>query len=456
MCVIAKDQQKLTKGGYNIVLIFKNFRVINIYFKVMDMKSHKNAYKKANKMKGNIEGSEKFPLLFFILGFLLFSFITFYTAFAFPNYTSCKKTVTVWFFYSEYCPHCHKVLESGILKKLPCYVNLKMFEVANNKTNREFFFNLSKRYKFPAVVPTAFIFRGNPSNYVLIQGDEPIIKNIIPEVSLLNEINAMNSSKNILKNNNAGYEKAKMPKSKLKYLALVVITALADSITPCIMSVLILLLASLSLMNENEKERISKKKMNDISNKLMRFGMAYVVAVYISYFILGLLMLFGALFALNTLTTNFESVTLYIKSFVSAIVIFAGLINIKDFFYYGKGIYFGLPKKYKSKMEYLAKKATFPAILTMAAILTIVEFPCAGIMYFALIMYMVMSKVPTTLIIGYLILYNLIFVTPLIIMVFAAKKGVEKIDAFRMKYRKVFRLILGIVLVVLGVLLFKL
>jgi len=410
-------------------------------------------HKKRNKTKMKAKGFSNTSLLFLIAGFLLFTYISFSNGFAFSASVSCKKTVTVWFFYSEYCPHCHKVLESGVLNKLPCYVNLKIFEVSNNKTSRALFFNLSKRYKFPAVVPTAFIFRGNQNNYVLIQGDEPIIKDLIPEVSLLNEINGINNSKKVI-GKEGNYEKVKGPKSKLKYLALVIVTALADSVTPCIMSVLILLLASLSLMNEDEK--MSKEEMKEVSKKLTRFGMAYVVSVYISYFVLGLLMLFGALFALNALTTHFESITLYMKSVVSAVVIFAGLINIKDFFYYGKGIYFGLPKKYKAKMEYLAKKATFPAILTMAAILTIVEFPCAGIMYFALIMYMVMAGISPAIIIGYLVLYNLIFVMPLILMVFMAKKGVEKIDAFRMKYRRVFRLILGIVLVALGILLFRL
>ncbi len=221
----------------------------------------------------------------------------------------------------------------------------------------------------------------------------------------------------------------------LEDLALTIGTAASDSVNPCIMSVMILLLSQLSMLKAEERAK--------------RVGISYVIAVYISYLILGILLAWGVKLMLLSISTIFE---LYIKLLIVALIAIAGLINLKDFFFYGKGFSFSIPEKYKGSIRSLAARGTVPAIVVLALLVTIIEFPCSGAMYFGLITYFTSKGTEFLLLFLYLLLYNFVFVLPLIIILVAYLMGVksERIDAIRLKYRKYFRLVMGIVLLALA------
>ena len=96
----------------------------------------------------------------------------------------------------------------------------------------------------------------------------------------------------------------------------VVFTALIDSINPCAIGVLILLISTLIVVGKSKQ-------------KLLLFGLTYIGSVYIVYFLAGLgLVLF------------FHSVPLivaqYISISVALVVVAGGLLEIKDYFWYGR------------------------------------------------------------------------------------------------------------------------
>src|SRR3989338_3988518 len=98
-------------------------------------------------------------------------------------------------------------------------------------------------------------------------------------------------------------------------LGLVIGAAAADSINPCVFGVLIFLIAFMT-------------KLFKSPHKMLLGGLFYTAVVYATYLLLG----FGILkLALNTgLATTFYWAA-------ALIAIMAGLLEIKDYFWYGRG-----------------------------------------------------------------------------------------------------------------------
>ncbi|MCW1301336.1 MAG: hypothetical protein QW507_02170 [Candidatus Nanoarchaeia archaeon] len=220
---------------------------------------------------------------------------------------------------------------------------------------------------------------------------------------------------------------------------LVIAAAAADSINPCIMSVLILLISQLSVMKA--------------SRRIRKVGIAYISMIFLSYLTLGLLLTLG----IKVVFTGSQLIATYLKLIVAALILAIGLINLKDFFLYGKFISLGIPKRFQKKISFLAAKGGIIATLLLALLVTLIEFPCSGAMYAGLILHLVSEGVETLFIFPLLLLYNLIFVLPLILIVVLYWKGVgsERLEEFRRKYRRIFRLVLGLVLIALALILLK-
>src|SRR3989344_1725188 len=98
-------------------------------------------------------------------------------------------------------------------------------------------------------------------------------------------------------------------------LGVLIIAAAADSINPCVFGVLIFLVAYMT-------------KVFKSSKRMLIGGFVYIASVYISYFLLGL----GILAFVQSVDV---AITFYwVAAFVA---ILAGLFEIKDYFWYGKG-----------------------------------------------------------------------------------------------------------------------
>ena len=98
---------------------------------------------------------------------------------------------------------------------------------------------------------------------------------------------------------------------ELPQLTTILFTAAIDSINPCAIGVLILLLSTLLVAKKN--------------NKLMKVGLMYIGAVFLTYFSFGL--------GLTAFMANIPLwVAEYISIFVGILVVIGGLIEIKDYF----------------------------------------------------------------------------------------------------------------------------
>jgi len=133
----------------------------------------------------------------------------------------------------------------------------------------------------------------------------------------------------------------------------------------------------------------------------------------------------------------------------------AGLVMIKDFFAYGKWFSLEIPKSTKPAVEKLIKKGTIPSAILLAGLSSLVELPCtAGI-----------PLVYTTLLaqrqvnhFAYLFWYNLFFVIPLLLIIAGvafAWAQADKLEKWRLNFRKYMRLAAGAILVFLAIALLK-
>ena len=175
-------------------------------------------------------------------------------------------------------------------------------------------------------------------------------------------------------------------------------------------------------------------------NRALKFGLAFTASIYISYFLMGL-GLFSALQASGL------SHTFYIIVTVLAIIV--GLLNVKDYFWYGKGFLMEIPLSWRPTMKKILNSATTPCGAFIAGLLvSLFELPCTGGPYIV-ILGLLAKGVTRSAGIFYLLLYNLVFVSPLIILSLIIYKGLSttsRLEAIRQKRIKLLHLIAGLIM----------
>lgn len=221
-------------------------------------------------------------------------------------------------------------------------------------------------------------------------------------------------------------------------LGIIIGAAVVDSINPCVFGVLIFLIAFMF-------------KLFKSPHKMLLGGLLYTSVVYATYLLLG----FGILkLALNTGIAS----TFYWMAALIAII--AGLLEIKDYFWYGRGFSLQiLPggaqriKYYTSKIEGMEKRHPAVLVLTTAllgVLVVLVELPCTGAPYLAILG--LLSHGEFRAAVPLLLLYNFVFVLPLFIIIGIAYFGTssERLESWRKEHRGLMRLGIGFFLLALG------
>ena len=215
-------------------------------------------------------------------------------------------------------------------------------------------------------------------------------------------------------------------------LFFVIGAALVDSINPCAFGVLIFLLAYLS--------HTAKK-----GTKMLVYGLLYIAAVFVTYLVAGLILL-----PIIRKLGSFSVVSYYVLAGVIAV---AGLLEIKDFFWYGKGFSLAIfPGESERIKNYVSKVTDSPwAPLFLGFFVALVELPCTGFAYLAVLGLISLSGISINNII-LLIIYNIIFVLPLIIILWFVYRGLstKKFEQWRQKNKKWMRLAIGLTLLILA------
>lgn len=216
-------------------------------------------------------------------------------------------------------------------------------------------------------------------------------------------------------------------------LPLVSVAALIDSINPCAFGILLLTIAFLLSL---QKTRAS----------ILKIGGVYILGLLTVYFLIGL----GILQTLHLFNTPH-----FMAKVGAAFLIALGGINIINEFFPSFPIKHKIPQATHNKMASLMDRASFPAVFLLGALVGLCEFPCTGGPYLMVLGLLHDQRTYLTGV-GYLLLYNLIFILPLVIILLIASDStlIEKINQWKKSETKHMKLWGGVAMVALGFLIF--
>ncbi len=210
----------------------------------------------------------------------------------------------------------------------------------------------------------------------------------------------------------------------------VVSAAFADAINPCAFAVLILLMTSMLATGDRRRALYT--------------GMAFVGTIFVSYLAIGL----GLYQALATFTSTYW---LYIS--VGCLAILVGLFNIKDALWYGKGFFMEVPVSWRPRMKQLIRSITSPlGAVLIALCVSLFLLPCTSGPYIVIIGMLSQSET-TRSAISYLVLYNIVFVLPMLIITYGTYAGVSvrRAESLRQHHIRLVHAITGIIMLGIGI-----
>jgi len=208
--------------------------------------------------------------------------------------------------------------------------------------------------------------------------------------------------------------------------------AIIDSINPCAFGVMIFLLAYLF-------------KTFSSKGKVLLHGLVYIAAVFLTYLVAGLILL-PILRQLGSIGT-----TTYI--IIGALLIFVGLLEIKDFFFYGRGLSLQMFPAAAARIEIYVKRIStkLSTSFFLGVFVALVELPCTGAVYLGVLALISLAGLTMNSFL-LLVIYNLLFILPLVVILFVIHRSSQtnKFEEWRKKYRGTMRLLTGLVLIGLG------
>lgn len=216
-------------------------------------------------------------------------------------------------------------------------------------------------------------------------------------------------------------------------LPLLIAASLIDSINPCAFSILILTIAFLFSIGK-------------FRSSVLKIGGAYIAGIFVVYMLIGL----GILQALHLFNTP------HFMARVGALLLVAlGTINIIGQLFPSFPVKLRIPEAVHRKIAELMEKGSVPTAFLLGALVGLCEFPCTGGPY---LMVLGMLHDQATYFSGlwYLILYNAIFILPLVVILLISSNEVlvEKVKNWQRQESNLMRFGGGIAMIILGVIIF--
>jgi cytochrome c biogenesis protein CcdA len=323
----------------------------------------------------------------------------------------------IYFFYGEGCPHCSQVLNFFEKENLLDKYQIEKREIYFNHDNALLYTQMLDDLNFP------FQKRGVPIMIIgdrVLVGDLQIINNFSDQPYDSVNIDDYDSEPVIVDSGE------KYP--DLTLMA-VIMGSLVDAINPCAFAVLIILMTTV----------ISTKD----SRRALYSGLSFSASIFISYFLMGL-----GLY--KALSLGMGSVWFFRS--VGLLAIILGLANLKDYFWYGKGFLIEVPLSWRPRMKKIIHSVTSPVgAFFVGFVVSLFLLPCTSGPYIV-ILGMLAKKTFDFWAVFYLVLYNLIFIFPMIFISLIVYKGfdVKKIERIRQSNLRLLHLVAGVVMLLMA------
>jgi cytochrome c biogenesis protein CcdA/glutaredoxin len=346
-----------------------------------------------------------------------------------PSAFAQQDPIDIVYFYGSSCPHCQNFEEWLDEIKDDYSINPVGYEVYSNEENRELAIQMAKEY--------GESFKGVPMIFVDDQvfigfSESSTAPAILQKIdSCINE-ECCNSPLETVK-----LCKAKDIQKEKVTFASVMILAFADSLNPCALAVLALALIALLAHDPTKKKRV------------LLGGFAFISAVFITYMIYGGIIIQFFKF----IQTSFAFIGSYVRTLFAALAILIGILNLKDFFKHKSGSFaIEMPVRFRPMMKKVISSITSPGgAFIIGIFVTLFLLPCTIGPY--LVVGNILSGLAWVKSLPWLILYNIIFVLPMVVVTLLVYFGMKKVDdvtGWKDKNIKWLHLVAGIVILLLG------
>jgi cytochrome c biogenesis protein CcdA len=214
--------------------------------------------------------------------------------------------------------------------------------------------------------------------------------------------------------------------------------AAVDAINPCELAVLVILMTAILTRFPREKK------------KALKSGLAFSLAIFMMYFIFGLLIISGFKFIAGF--TQISQSWFY--KFLGTIAMILGILNVKDAIRYGGGGFvMEVPMGWRPRMKQIIQGTTSVAgAFIVGLIVSFFLTPCTSGPYF--VAGGILSNISLLSAIPYLLVYLILFILPMIaitLFVYFGFMAVENISEWREKNIKKLHWIAGLILLGLGI-----
>ena len=213
---------------------------------------------------------------------------------------------------------------------------------------------------------------------------------------------------------------------------------LADGINPCAIGMLVFLLGYLIVFAKQ-------------SGRVLSIGTIYIATVFATYFVIGLL--FYQVLLSFSLTPSYAVISNLIHLVLGVILVVTGIINLKDFFWPDVGFSLEIPKYIRPYLQGWVAKTTISATVVLGVLVTVFEMPCSLPLYAGMLDILSRSGLSKITTVGYLGLYNLMFILPLLVIlvvVYSGKK-ITLVKEWEHRSKKWMKLLMGATLVGFGI-----
>jgi len=335
-----------------------------------------------------------------------------------------NTSLAATYFYGNGCSHCENVkpLIAEIQTRYP-ELRIEGLEINDNATNREKFLEMHLRYGLgpEGGIPTIFI-----GDSVLV-GETEVKEHF--EERILAEKEKIASGTQSPPANLTPEGPGNQQEIPALSLYMVIIAALVDSTNPCGLSVLVFLL--ITMASASGRKRI------------LMVGGAYIAATFLFHLLVGIGLF--SVFSLSGLSKIFSIIG-------GVVALLFGIINLVDLLRNKESFFLSIPESRKSLLGDYARMASLPASFALGIFAGIFGFTCTGGIYISILGLMGRDM---TLMTGlsWLVLYNFIFVLPLVLITLLVAYGVspERAEELRTRHKRLLRALISVLLIGLGV-----
>ena len=221
-------------------------------------------------------------------------------------------------------------------------------------------------------------------------------------------------------------------------LPTILVAGFVDGINPCSFTLLLLFVAALLAT-------VGKAGAGGVTlarRRLLLNGGAFVFAIFLAYLVLGT----GLMQVSTALAQN------HLGARIGALLsVLLGLWMLKDYFLPGVGPQLAAPRWVAGRVRGVDGAASAVTMFGLGALISLCTVPCSGAVYIAIVSLLALQT-DFAVSYGYLLVYNIMFILPLvaILLIASSRAGLNRLARWNLHNRGGVKLALGGGVVALG------